>query len=382
MEYLIIKNFKCFHDVEIPINNLTIFAGANGNGKSTAIQALLYLRRTVEHCAKWNKKIYVYTKSNRLNVELNGAYCLALGNSDQVLTKDSGDNSITLGLDDKDKKFHVQYQVEEDKLFLTPNKVDNQRNKESKLFIQEFYYLNAERIGPRIKQDIKFYDYPNTGFQGELTAQLLGDTNFNYSFKVEDKRIFENTDKTKKTSPRLIQQVNAWLNDLMPGVEVTASYNTDTLSAQIRINNHFTKNDPVIAPNIGFGISYVLPILVTGLIAKEGSYMIVENPEAHLHPSAQSKIGRFLAMVANAGVKVIVETHSDHVINGIQIAAAKKEINPESVTVNFFNQTTTFNQPELESISINAKGELSLWPRGFFDQTQIDFAELFKLRKQ
>ncbi|GHU78597.1 hypothetical protein FACS1894145_0940 [Bacteroidia bacterium] len=377
MENLFIQNFKCFRDIKIPINQLTVFAGANGNGKSTAIQALLYLRRTIEHCAKWNNEIYIYTESNGLNVELNESYCLSLGNSNQVLCQDSADNAILLGIHSNGKKFHVEYQVEADKLYLTPSKVENQLNTDSKLFIQEFYYLNAERMGPRIKQDIKFYDFPNAGFQGELTAQLLGDTNFIYSFKIDNQRKFPQVE-----SALLEQQVNAWLNDLIPGVKVEASYDPNTLAAQVRLNNYFTKNDPVIAPNIGFGISYVLPIIVTGLIAQGGSYMIVENPEAHLHPSAQSKIGRFLAMVANAGVKVIVETHSDHVISGIQIACAKKEITPESVTINFFNQTKKSNQPELESISVNSKGELSSWPKGFFDQTQIDFAELFKLRKQ
>lgn len=376
MENLIIKNFKCFRDANIPLDQLTIFAGANGYGKSSAIQALLYLRRTIEHCAKWNDSIYTYVESNGLNVQLNDAYCLSLGDSSQVLSQDSAENFIILGLYNDEKKFHVKYEVEDSKLYLTPIEVINQRNKESQIFIQEFYYLNAERIGPRIKQEIKFYDFPNTGFQGEQTAQLLGDTSFNYSFKVDEKRKFPQIE-----SARLEQQVNAWLNELMPEVKVTASYDTATLSAQIRVNNFFTKNNAVIAPNIGFGISYVLPIIVTGLIAKQGSYMIVENPEAHLHPSAQSKIGRFLAMVANAGVQVIVETHSDHVINGMQLAAIKNEINPEHIVINFFNQTASSQQPELESIAINTKGELSSWPKGFFDQTQLDFAELFKLRR-
>ena len=109
--------------------------------------------------------------------------------------------------------------------------------------------------------------------------------------------------------------------------------------------------------------------------------MIVENPEAHLHPSAQSKIGRFLAMVANSGVNVIVETHSDHFVNGIQIATALKEIDKDLVTINYFSQEEYSEQPNVESITINEKGELSNWPKGFFDQTQVDFAELFKIRK-
>ena len=236
--------------------------------------------------------------------------------------------------------------------------------------------LNAERIGPRINQGIKFYDFPNAGFQGEFVAQLISDTNSNYTFEIEDSRKNVNS-----KSPRLEQQVNAWLNELMPGVSVSASYSPDTHSAQIKVDNYYTKGDPTIATNIGFGISYVLPILVTGLIAKKGSFMIVENPEAHLHPSAQSKIGRFLAMVANSGVNVIVETHSDHFVNGIQIATALKEIDKDLVTINYFSQEEYSEQPNVESITINEKGELSNWPKGFFDQTQVDFAELFKIRK-
>ena len=100
-----------------------------------------------------------------------------------------------------------------------------------------------------------------------------------------------------------------------------------------------------------------MPILATGLIAEAGSYMIVENPEAHLHPSAQSKIGRFLAMVAHTGVKVIIETHSDHVINGIQIAAAKHEIESADVSIQFFSQEKSEIQPKVEHIQISAKGE-------------------------
>jgi predicted ATPase len=238
----------------------------------------------------------------------------------------------------------------------------------------EFYYLNAERIGPRISQSMQSLEYPHTGYQGENTAHLIAAND--YAYEVEDNR-----KHPKSKSPRISQQVNAWLDELMPGVNVTAVENTDTLTAQLKVENYYTKGDPTLATNIGFGISYVLPIIVTGLIAAKGSYFIVENPEAHLHPSAQSKIGQFLAMVANAGVNVIVETHSDHLINGIQVAAAKQVIKSDLITINFFNQAGSAVQPEIESISLNEKGELSKWPKGFFDQTQIDFAELFKARK-
>ncbi len=375
-----IENFKCFTHKTIPINRLTVLAGANGNGKSTVIQALLFLRRTVEHCAKWeggdiNK--YQYNEINGLNVELNGSYCLALGNSFHITPRNTSPEFVAITFNYPQEYFQVVYEIDDNtNLHLKPIEVTNTIAINDSVFIQEFYYLNAERIGPRINQGIKFYDFPNAGFQGEFVAQLISDTNSNYTFEIEDSRKNVNS-----KSPRLEQQVNAWLNELMPGVSVSASYSPDTHSAQIKVDNYYTKGDPTIATNIGFGISYVLPILVTGLIAKKGSFMIVENPEAHLHPSAQSKIGRFLAMVANSGVNVIVETHSDHFVNGIQIATALKEIDKDLVTINYFSQEEYSEQPNVESITINEKGELSNWPKGFFDQTQVDFAELFKIRK-
>ena len=377
MYNLEIENFKCFTKKSIPLNRLSILAGANGNGKSTAIQALLFLRRTIEHCAKWDENEYKYYDTNGLNVELNGAYCLALGNSFLVTPRNATPEFIAIGLKYANESFQVDYEIDDEiHLHLKPKNVQNTLSENKSFFMQEFYYLNAERMGPRISQGIKFYDFPNSGFQGEFVAQLISDTNSNYTFEIEEIRR-----NPKSKNPRLEQQVNAWLGELMPGVSVSAKYDADTHSAQIKVDNYYTKGDSTIATNIGFGISYVLPILVTGLIAKKGSFMIVENPEAHLHPAAQSKIGRFLAIVANAGVNVIIETHSDHVINGIQVSCAKNEIDHGNVIINFFSQNNNSLQPEIESITINKKGELSNWPKGFFDQTQIDFAELFNLRK-
>jgi predicted ATPase len=376
MAYLKIENFKCFYDAKIPLNELTILAGANGNGKSTVVQALLYLRRTVEHCAKWENNKYFLDEPNGLNVELNGPYCLSLGNSSGLIPKKSNRNTILLGIFNEKMELSIEYDTSTGDLWLTPIKVNNTSRMGFSFFEQEFYYLNAERIGPRISQSINFYDFPNAGFQGEYVAQLISDTQTNYKFEVEENR----RNKGSK-SPRLEQQVNAWLNELMPGVSITATYNPETHSAQVKVDNYFTKGDATIAPNIGFGISYVLPIIVTGLIAKKGTICIIENPEAHLHPSAQSKIGGFLAMVANAGVKVVVETHSDHLVNGVQIACAKNDISPSAVTINFFSQKEDLRQPDIESIGIKPNGELTNWPRGFFDQSQIDFAHLFKYRK-
>ena len=376
MHFLRINNFKCFQEMDIHLNRLTLMAGANGNGKSTTIQALLFLRQTIESNFRLHEDYFVSENPEiNINVPLNSSFLLTLGNSAHLINRRSEKNEIEIGIFSEDREMIINYVADnlEPKLFLTAVKRTDYTAAQMPILKKEFYYLNAERIGPRLNQSVQFFDYPNAGWQGEFVAQLIS-TRSGY-LPVEKERLYGTT-----TNPGLEFQVNEWLNDIMPGVRITAKQNADTFTSQIQVENEYTKGDPTIATNIGFGISYVLPIIATGLVAKKDSYFIVENPEAHLHPSAQSKIGRFLGMVANAGVNVIIESHSDHIINGLQIAVAKKELEHQFLTINYFSDKDGSIQPEVLPITISEKGELADWPKGFFDQTQVDYAELFKLR--
>lgn len=355
-----IQNFKCFEKAEVPINQLTVLAGGNGNGKSSVIQALLLLRRTLEK--KEEKKLE--------NVELNGVYCLNLGNSANLAESD-----IYIDLIEGEKHLKMKYDTHiGNELFITPTILED-TYKENPLHFKEFYYLNAERIGPRISQPLNAFIFPNTGFQGEYTAQIIKELDQKSTisvFKVDEKRTF-NDDQ----SLYFYKKVNAWLAYILEGTTIEAHIDEKTYTARIEVTNTFGK--ATFPTNTGFGISYVLPIIVTCLLAEKDRWVIIENPEAHLHPAAQSKIGYFLAKMASAGLRIVVETHSDHIINGIQLAVAKKEIESSHITINYFDKGE--QQPEVHPISMNEKGELDKWPKGFFDQTQIDFAELIKLRR-
>jgi predicted ATPase len=396
---LSIKNFKCFYGIDVPINDLTIFAGGNGNGKSTAIQALLLLRRTIEHCSEWKGDHFEYIDTNKLNVELNEVYCLGLGNSLNVLPSAFKETEIEFGLSEAEKGIVVKYTTNNlNELWITPKELLKKDFKypQNPLMFQEFYYLNAERIGPRINQGIKFYDYPNVGFKGEFTAQIIADLDsleVESKFKIDPNRILNDPEYLKGN--KFQHHVNAWLSKIIDGVTIVPVKDSDTHTARITVDNLYSNGKGIFPTNTGFGISYSLPIIVSCLLAKKDSILIIENPEAHLHPSAQSKIGEFLGVIANSGVKIIVETHSDHIINGIQIAVAKKAINHKNVTINyFFKEDKTKQelqedkvlgieqQPNVKPIHINEKGELTEWPKGFFDQTQIDYVELLNLKKK
>lgn len=381
---LSIKNFKCFYDIEVPINELTIFAGGNGNGKSTAIQALLLLRRTIEHCSEWKNDHFEYNQINDLNVELNDVYCLGLGNSLNVLPSEFKETDIELGLTSTNKSLQVKFGTNElNEVWITPKKLlrNDYKYPENPLMFKQFYYLNAERIGPRIKQGIKFYDYPNVGFQGEFTAQIIADLDsleIESKFKIDSNRVLN--DKKYLKGSKFQHHVNAWLSYIIDGVTIIPVKDSDTHTARITVENSYSSGKGIFPTNTGFGISYSLPIIVSCLLAEKNRILVIENPEAHLHPSAQSKMGYFLGVMASAGIKIIVETHSDHIVNGIQIAVVEKKIKSELVTINFFSHKDNGIQPDVQSIKIKEKGELTNWPKGFFDQTQIDYAHLINLR--
>jgi predicted ATPase len=125
--------------------------------------------------------------------------------------------------------------------------------------------------------------------------------------------------------------------------------------------------------NVGYGITHILPILTACLTASPGSILLIENPEAHLHPSGQSLMGAFLAKTAANGVQVVVESHSDHILNGIRIAVKNELINQNDVAIHFF---TSVLETQVMSPLIDRNGNLDKWPQGFFDQIDIDTTTL------
>jgi len=113
------------------------------------------------------------------------------------------------------------------------------------------------------------------------------------------------------------------------------------------------------------------------LISIKDSIFIIENPESHLHPAGQSAMGRFLAHLAANGIQVIVETHSDHILNGIRLAVKQHILITEQVIINFFVRNDTESPSQVEKLEIKDNGQIQNWPDGFFDQTEKDLMQLF-----
>lgn len=367
-----IAGFKCFNDNNFILKDITLLTGSNGTGKSSLIQALLLARLSIEKNLRHHRdKDYLLSEQwNNLLIPLNNGYKLMLGNIyDIIRDKENKENSILISLDNETYKFTFPDNYEEN----TSVKVSfEQSSKSEKIPFwrkKEFYYLHTERLGPRHSLDVNFTDFIHCGYQGEYTAQVLVNIGQKVGFKsamIQDKAL------------KLDQQVNYWLDTVCPGISISA-VPISTMSAQIKVRGSSSKSD-MLATNIGFGVSYALPIIVNGLIAKKDSLFIVENPEAHLHPKGQSNIGYFIGKVVEAGVKVIIETHSEHVVNGIRRAILSSNIiKPSDANIYFFNGFDEQLQLQVNLIEVESDGSLSKFPKDFFDQVNQDLGEIFKL---
>lgn len=168
---------------------------------------------------------------------------------------------------------------------------------------------------------------------------------------------------------------------LVPGAQIFTTPYPDLNRVQMAIGRRGATAKALPPANTGFGISYALPVVVSGLLAAKGSMLIVENPEAHLHPGAQTAIGIFLAAVASAGVQVLVETHSENVLNGVRLAALRGIIPHDDASFLFLSLAEGPGQPILHPITMNKAAELTSWPPGFFDQQGADLTEIMKAQR-
>lgn len=372
MTSLIIENFKCFKKQSIDLGLLTILAGGNSVGKSSVVQALLISRA----CIKKVEGVYIndrYQQTNEnVKIPLNGLFAMALGRTREVLNQDAATDQIQFFYQKEPTDscgIQLHASSEEAVYSLDFEKFVGDRQSLDKLSIGHavFYYLNAERIGPRLRYEVEDMEYQHTGWNGEYTIQVLGQ---NFNFDVPASRCFDPNALNK-----LLEQARLWLKYITPGTRLDdAKIYSEIKTAEITLGS----SRPT---NVGFGLSYVLPIIVNGLIAQEGSLFIVENPEAHLHPSGQSNIGKFLAKIAASGIQVVLETHSEHVINGIRLAALEGIIPHAKVQINFFDRDDK-EAVRVTSIQLNEKADLTGWPNGFFDQQERDLANIFRLKRQ
>ncbi len=361
-----LDNFKCYNDITIDFSNLTVFSGINGAGKSTAIQAILLM-----------KQILASGKNKGDTIFINGEL-VYFGTVDDVQPKwlpekavtnieclgDHCSVDITIGKDINILDLH-QMRLENIE-FANPQKISDM-----------FVYLSAERIGPKTA-----FDVPRVlpglnpfGNRGENTAAIIVE----YGGRNLPKSIFLKRLSKEDSQNSLLVQLQNCYTLLGKEIRIRPIYHEDVekIAMEYSVPTKYGTWNAFRPLNVGFGLTYTLPIFTSLLLAKEGDMVIIENPEAHLHPKGQVAIGRFIAWAAAAGVQVIIETHSDHVLNGIRLAVKNAEAKPEQIKLNFVVNDDSEEGAQIVSPTILPNGRIDIWPEGFFDEFDNTLAELF-----
>lgn len=363
---LSIEGYKCFKEnTAFEFNNITLLTGANSAGKSSVIQSLLLLKKisqgNVSEQCPW------------IDLDLNDSnFALELGKYDDIKARSDNDYENLFNSEPTDISFRLNEGIATIKL------VDNtDADKNDKVYSDEksieafkknlekgFVYLNAERMAPR-------YVYENTDFADFCDCHGTNTGNVIQKHKNDNcsiARAFSNSDNNKWSI-----ELDNWVDYIFPGVAVEVIPSGGDHYQVKMLGN--------AATNVGFGITYALPILVSGLTVPEGGILIVENPEAHLHAKAQSNMGYFLARMAAAGVRVIIETHSEHIVNGIRrmIVEGKTEMSHEDMTIYFFQNKD--GEKNIMEITMDEYGNLSDFPEDFFDQIRQDTLSIIRTNR-
>ncbi len=365
-----LEQFKCFELLKLPLGALTLLTGLNASGKSSVLQALVLLHQTIRE-QEWSRRLL-----------LNGTE-LALGTVADVVDTVTGSRTFGIGVLDGAREIRWSFDGEDRRNMsalvtslhvggkdisppdvlrhlLPPTIAAEDAGTVERL--RRLSYLTAERIGP---QDVYPLEDPNSiqvvGPKGEYAVSLLY---WNRDEVVLDDLAIGNS------PPTLVHQVEARMDEFFPGCSLGIQHipraNVATLGLRTSPATGFHR--PV---HVGFGLTQVLPIIVAALSRQRQDLLLIENPEVHLHPAGQAKMGRFLSQVAAAGVQVMIETHSDHVLNGVRRSVKDRVIDAEKVHIHFFRDRYQRGEQVVSPV-IDQTGNLDDAPGGFFDQFDKD----------
>lgn len=377
---LAIENFKLYRQRTSfeGLKAINVLTGINGRGKSTLLHALLLPKQSLME-SQWNNKLV-----------LNGQY-VELGNAIDVRNdKNSREKPIAFGYTTEEGELELLFDANSDTAQKLPvvavngeavadstrltNFVTDETGAEKPgLFrlLKGISYIAAERKGPQLNYE----PAPEQGqmdAKGEYAPSLLhlhkNDT-FSEEMLAGITDIFPEVEVDDIQDRSLNGMVNFWLTRMFDFTEVEAKY-VEEANVYVLLISTSLKRKASKPTNVGFGYSYVLPILVAGLTATEGDIFIVENPEAHLHPRAQSVLGKFMSWIARyKGVQLFVETHSEHIVNSFRVLVAQETLTPDDVNILFFDE---HYDHFAEKIVVDEKGHIRDWPEYFFDQEERD----------
>lgn len=371
-----LRNFKCFENSDlITLNKINVLTGYNGAGKSSVFQSILLLAQSVI-----NNEI--------TDIRANGKY-IKLGSVADLVYNRVENNRLTISINNSSPDYSLDFTFapnkKNDRLgkltdfilngqdqFAGSGKIGNADSVADEVaarqetevgrvlqcadwgflnIFRNIHYISAGRLGPTLYEERTEIDSENPiGERGEHRLEVL------------------------RSKPDIVNNIESELAFIM---ESDISIKLGDAEESHSVLNLSFKNDKtceVKSVNTGFGFSYILPLLMA-MECQDGK-IFIENPEAHLHPRAQSRLIQVLVKRAiENNNQLFVETHSEHIINGLRLSCLLEDnpVTTKEVNIYFFD-----SNKKIVPLELDVNVQLSPWPEGFFDQQQKDSSEILR----
>ncbi len=391
-----IKGFKSFFDEQrIEIRPLTLLAGANSSGKTSALQPLLLLKQTLE------------APVDAGPLDLYGPH-VRFTSTKQLLPHPPGQEPVDefeIGIDYRSRGFREVFRrTPEDGLdlvrmtFLFPDgrSLVVEPGLSSQELMSRFPSIDIldqlEPLDWKVTRDRCFLQITSEHDPLLVRLNLFSDKPLRSIIHVPGLR--GSPERTYPTTPveeyfrgeftnYAASIVASWqrfadarLNQLLEYLELLGL--TSALQAESVEPTRFellvgrtlksrSLNDLVNIADVGFGVSQVLPVLVALLVAKPGQLVFLEQPEFHLHPRAEQALATVLADAANRGVRVVAETHSSILLVAVQALVAEGKLSPDVVKLHWFTRDAR-GATKVTSANLDELGAYGDWP--------VDFGEV------
>ena len=328
---LSIHNFKSIEQECLDIRPLTILTGLNSTGKSTCFQAILTALYYSSPIASLLMDGMDFTFETLRNRNVNA--------KNLTIQIDCGKHKIQCGMNVARVECN------------NPTSADLEKN---------IFYLSANRLGFSDMETIS--PKYRVGIAGEY---LFGTFEQEKSNPV-DRGLFMLND-----SDTLSSHINYWLTYILG---IAFEIQTEKINpTKVKV---IYKSDalPNLSPQqLGVGVSYLVKMLIMCLRSKQGDLLMIENPELHLHPAAQARLGEFFTYIAKAGIQVLLETHCEHLINKLQYQIFKKKLEADQAIVYYKGGIAK----SFETIHFTEDGKFKeVFPEGFFDATLEELLEI------
>lgn len=242
---------------------------------------------------------------------------------------------------------------------------------------KNIFYLGPLRDEPRVF-------YRRTGSSNPMYVGQKGE-NLAFVLKYYSGKIMKTVLPIEKNENEgykvqyttLGKAISKWINYLGIAKDIKVE-ELGNIGLTIRTNIHGDKESDLM--NVGVGVSQVLPIIVLGLASPENAILLLEQPELHLHPYIQSKLGDFFLALSKLNKQIIAETHSEYLINRMRFHVASQTLkNEDDLSIYFMERSKKNDCSEVLKIKIDKYGAIDEYPEGFFDETEKQLENIMNM---